>query len=47
MNIDVLLHLINVLIIPLVIYLVKIEKRLTRLETKMDIFCERNCKKAD
>ena len=47
MTIDLILQLINILIIPLVIYLVKIEKRLTRLETKMDIFCERNCKKAD
>lgn len=33
-----LLRLLNVLFIPVLVYVVKIEKRITKLETKCDIY---------
>ena len=44
-SVDGILHLLNVFFIPVLIYVVKIEKRITKLETKCDIYF--NGKKKD
>ena len=44
-SIEGLLKLLNLLIVPALVYVVKIEKRITKLETKCDIYF--NGKKKD
>ena len=40
MDFDLILRIMNVLLVPLLLYVVKIERRLTRLEVKCEIFLD-------